>query len=40
MDLTKEMTSLIESERHLQLTSRSLQMTDQMLGLANEMARR
>ncbi|MBE3553886.1 MAG: flagellar hook-basal body protein [Thermicanus sp.] len=40
VDLTKEMTSLIETERHLQLTSRSLQMTDQMLGLANEMVRR
>lgn len=40
VDLIKEMTALMEAERHLQLTSRSLQISDQFLQLANELVRR
>lgn len=40
VDLIKEMTAMMEAERHMQLTARALQTSDQFLQLANEMVRR
>ena len=40
VDLTVEMTRLLENERHIQLLARNWQMADQMAGLANEIGRR
>lgn len=40
VDLTEEMTHLIEQERHIQLLARHWQMADQMAALANEIGRR
>jgi len=40
VDLSKEMTDLLAAQRTMQMLSRSLQISDQMLGLANELIRR
>lgn len=40
VDLTKELTDLITTQRLLSLTGRALTMSDEMLGMANDLVRR
>ena len=40
VELQEEMTALLAAQRTLSMLARSLQFSDQMLGMANELARK